>query len=505
MPPAREFDYVKVDTTPLYQEETGKDKRLHLLWGDRVDVLERGEKRTKARARGRETVGWVDNEALGGESLLELYFIDVGQGDGILIKTPNERHLMVDGGYRRKAQDTGKNAADFVDWKFFKDYVEDDDEIVLEAVLASHCDIDHYGGLIDLLEVDKTDELQSKAVRVETFYHAGIGYWKDEKGERTIGEPVEVDGKKYFTQLVGNRAEVKAGLEDGASPPLQGEWAKLMAAAVATEWEDGTPTKIERLSNKANKGGYLRDFGPGVAGEPAIKVLGPIEFDVNGPALAAFDSAEGQNTNGNSLLLRIDFNDHCRILLTGDLNKLSQAALLEAYEGDEQEFLCDVGKACHHGSADVSLAFLRAMKPAATVISSGDNEGHDHPRANVVAASAISGHEELDGDELISPLIFSTELARSVRIGHPTSLDYKDGDAEETLTGEPFEHGMLHFKETKPGGFPSPGQKEMGRTSVISDLIYGLVNVRTDGEKILLATRDEKDSSWRIDTLRSRF
>jgi len=59
------------------------------------------------------------------------------------------------------------------------------------------------------------------------------------------------------------------------------------------------------------------------------------------------------------------------------------------------EFLCDVAKACHHGSDDVSYEFLSAMRPAVTVISSGDNEGHDHPRPGIVAASATTGHLEI--------------------------------------------------------------------------------------------------------------
>ena len=57
-----------------------------------------------------------------------------------------------------------------------------------------------------------------------------------------------------------------------------------------------------------------------------------------------------------------------------------------------QDLLCDVAKGCHHGSDDVSFEFLQAMGAACTVISSGDNEGHSHPRPTVVSASAITGH-----------------------------------------------------------------------------------------------------------------
>ena len=450
-------DHVSADSTPLYLEPTGKKRSIYLLWGDQVDVLESSGSRTKVRARGRKNFGWVEKDALGGEPLLELYIIDVEQGDGILVKTPNGRHLMIDGGHRRSKQQTGKSAADFVDWKFFKDYAED--RIVLDAMIASHCDADHYGGLTDLLEVDSTEELDCKEVRVKALYHAGVGWWKGAKGA-TLGPYAKVDGENYFTQLVGGRIEVAAALEAGADPALTGEWSKFLGSALGARWTNNRPTAIKRLSSGD---GYLSGFEPGADGEPSIKVLAPVKFEADGkPAVRRYSSTDSKNTNGNSLLLALRFGA-CRILLTGDLNRLSQEALLADYAGSRDEFLCDVGKACHHGSQDVSFAFLKAMSPAVTVFSSGDNEGYDHPRPSIIAASAISGYQEIADDELLSPLIFSTELARSVKI------------------------------------------ERSGGVRKVAGLVYGLVNVRTDGRRILCATRDEETSGWRIDVTKSRF
>ena len=45
----------------------------------------------------------------------------------------------------------------------------------------------------------------------------------------------------------------------------------------------------------------------------------------------------------------------------------------------------------------------------------------------------------------------------------------------------------------------------LGHAMVVGGLIYGLINVRTDGEKILCATLDESNSRWRIKSFRSRF
>lgn len=41
--------------------------------------------------------------------------------------------------------------------------------------------------------------------------------------------------------------------------------------------------------------------------------------------------------------------------------------------------------------------------------------------------------------------------------------------------------------------------------AVTSTGIYGLVNLRTDGETILCATMNEKDAIWQIKKVKSRF
>jgi beta-lactamase superfamily II metal-dependent hydrolase len=67
-----------------------------------------------------------------------------------------------------------------------------------------------------------------------------------------------------------------------------------------------------------------------------------------------------------------------------------------------------VAKACHHGSADFTNAFLQSLNSAATIISSGDEEPHAHPRPDAVGALGKFGRGN-------RPLIFSTEIARSTR------------------------------------------------------------------------------------------
>lgn len=501
------FDaYVGTDSAVVQVAPDDDTVVTNLLWGDGVEFVGSqvsGGKR-KVRARGRNRTGWIDVDALdGGRPLLELYVIDVGQGDGILIRTPDFRHILIDGGYPRQKQNTGKSAGDFVDWKFFEDYGLD--RIDLDAMIASHNDEDHYGGLADLLDPAQYQggsEFDAQGIAIERFYHAGLSWWKS-GSSRSLG-PTDNNaaGKSCFTRLLTDRASAQAATQPGANPALQGMWAQFIKRVVAARTANGDPTPIDRLHPGMN---HLPQFEPGNASGVAIHVLGPIDFTIGGaPALPVLGSSS-KSTNGNSVLLRLDFGA-VRVLLTGDLNLAAHRLILEHFEGREHELACDVAKACHHGSDDVSFQFLDVMKAAATIISSGDGEGHDHPRPVIVAASGLAGHREIRNDQVVTPLVYCTELARGVSLGTPKSLRIvQPGD--DIVIGEPqLRSAVVTFSEQKPGDLrPTTKSRPMSRCSVVAGLIYGLVNVRTDGRKVLLATMNEDDGSWSIKTFQSRF
>lgn len=502
------IDYVKSTTAPfdaIVGSNGGVEKidQIELLWGDGVRIVGSGRTSAEARVKARGRVGYIDREHLGGESLLEIYFIDVGQGDGVLIRTPDDRHLLIDGGWPRSGQPSGKNAADFVDWKFVRDYGEDN--IELDAMICSHNDQDHYGGLWDLVSKDPQakKELNCKAVTIENFYHAGLSWWK-ESNKRTLGRTVDTDLGKMFIDLLDTRTSAQNALKSSANPRLQGEWAKFIAAALKAKTKAGKPTPFKRISTAYD---YLPDFAPDES-DVSIRVLAPIDFDVDGkPAIRYFASKPDKNTNGNSLLFRVDYG-RSRILLTGDLNSKSMQSILNDWTGDRQELQCDVAKACHHGSDDVSYEFLAAMRPAVTVISSGDSEGHDHPRPGIVAASATTGYLEISKDKIVTPLIYSTELARSTKIGKPTSLSVpgQAGQPSQIISAAGLKKAEVTASVTMAGDRnPRTVKRTLDNSYIVTGLIYGLVNVRTNGERIVCATMNEKEHSWHVQEITSRF
>ena len=157
----------------------------------------------------------------------------------------------------------------------------------------------------------------------------------------------------------------------------------------------------------------LSDTGPDVT----VEVLGPVTTSPNGAIrLQAFHDphkvtattpfptpTESHTINGNSVILRLTYGTK-EFLFGGDLNQPAQR-FLESKFPNMSPFSVDVNKACHHGSSDFELDYVKAVNPDATVFSSGDTGTYDHPLPDAMGTAA----KHSKGD---FPLVFSTELAR---------------------------------------------------------------------------------------------
>jgi len=258
--------------------------------------------------------------------------------------------------------------------------------------------------------------------------------------------------------------------------------------------------RIPAIGRLTREQACVPGFGPGEC-PTTFKVLGPVSKTVGGQTAVHDFGSDSQNTNGNSILLRLDYGN-ARILLAGDLNRAAHQALLKDSPDQHGEFECDVAKACHHGSADVSWEFLKKVRATATVISSGDNEGHSHPRPSIVSASALSGYQTLDKtkDELKTPLVYSTEISRSVDFGRITSIK------QDQALLNPAKGGVVRYTRVQAGALKGKkGQRLLKGAYVVAGVIYGLVNVRTDGKKILCATLNESKYVWEWEAFDARF
>ncbi len=536
----------------------GNSTRTKLLWGDLVQIIARYD--TSAYIRSRSWFGYVDISRLSSDPILEVSVIDVGQGDGVLVRDLEGRHLLIDGGLSRRFQQSGKNAADFVDWKFHSDYGHH--AVRLDAMIASHCDADHFGGLNDLISTGRSakDELDVDSVIVKTFHHAGLSYWKVRAEDRDefpdqlsssdkkwLGPSVEWDGDtpqandsfvygqaddrvdpKIKTWLLGDTVDFREAASSNADIALGGSWGSFLRALNKPKIGLETIHRLGVPNESVDEPVFMPGWSPEDTKSP-IRVLGPVTVERDSrPALPDFESTS-QNTNGHSVLLRIDLGK-ARILMTGDLNKNSMDWLRFAH-GDEQKlFQSDVAKGCHHGSGDISFAFLEQINAGATVISSGDAEGYAHPRPEVAGASALTGHRDVRDDKMITPLVYMTEVERSVSVGKIKQIrffNYPDADGAVD-DGALFAQAFLDSKKDAElaGWYEAYDeasasaevefsyQKEIWATKnddldlkgarIMRKVHYGLVNVRTDGNMIMCATMKESGGGWTVHVFPAR-
>jgi len=535
--------------------ETGK-----LLWGDLVQITKRSDQLCEVRARGMR--GTIEAGRLSKDPLLEVYFVDVGQGDGVLVRLPSGKHLVIDGGLPRANQMTGKNLADFVDWKFHDDYGHY--RVAIDGMIASHSDYDHYGGLWDLVRVDAAEdnELGCIEVAIGEFCHPGLSRWENRPGAiPPHKDSLGPNDAGWFVRLLEDRADAEASTANGAAHELGGDW-KSFIADILKRGVQTTFTRLGVAREILQGGGPLPRFWPD-DGSTAIQVLAPVTTDRGGKIALKDIGDTGQNTNGHSICLRLDYGD-ARILLTGDLNKKSMEWIIDSYGDRIGAFNCDVVKACHHGSGDISFKFLEQVKAGATIISSGDAEGFAHPRPEVVAASAVTGHVSVDRskDKLITPLIYMTEIERSVSLGQVTHIRFNAYPAStgSTLDGGLFAmpsrdipdkalltakdrqaiaraddntakqierdailrektplreldlkqiaaktRGAFHYRGVHELFSIQYGNRSVWRSRIMTKNHYGLVNVRTDGKTILCATMTEAGDGWTVHSFPARF
>lgn len=327
------------------------------------------------------------------------------------------------------------------------------------------------------------------------------------KLDRTLGT---VDEGHYTKLLKGRTHAVKATqkLDDPDEETLSGSWGKFIHAVTRTRRAEDPDkaTSIDRLTTGTH------DALPGLEdSETSFRVLGPIEFVVDGqPALKKLPDGDSKNTNGHSIVLRVDYGNR-RLLLTGDLNTHSQNLIMEHFGSDFlREFHADVAKGCHHGSHDVSYSFLDGLRPVATVISSGDAETHDHPRPSIVAASALTGRRLVENDSLVSPLIYVTEVARSLAIADldkmgefstrqpKFSRKRPKGVLKYHDTPEEMEKYRLYLGSSQSSPYDWP---RLDNAKLVKGIRYGLINVRTDRKRLFFAQLEESGGDWAIATL----
>lgn len=522
--------FVSATDTVLHKSGSKTSSALnHLLMGDWMRYLGE-ETRSWAKVRCRGCDGFVRKSDFSDKRLLELNFVDVGQGDGCHIVTPDDEIIMIDAG-------EGSNMYRFLSWRYNLrslkvigvDGVSQGDNrsrppVDIDHIVITHPDMDHYYGFKTIFEDRKLKPL--------CIYHnsiverpikaadklAGLKYYSGDD----LGGYLSQNGEKYIWDLVHGSTEMHNLISKHQN--TRKRYIQTLKEAV----DNNATIKFNSLNKDSG-------FMPGYEEDKDLrfKVLGPItenvSFDGKSKRGLIRLGAESVTKNGHSVVLQLQLGK-LKVMLGGDLNTQSEDHLLKTYGETTKEvshleermfelqakgsnlnaeqnqelaeletevtaiatkarrtLQVDVTKACHHGSHHFSETFLRALNPIATVISSGDGEGYSHPRPDALGAFGKFGRG-------VRPLVFSTELARSTK-------EFTDVFAYfERLRA--FEK---RIEEASSNSEKGKIKKEMQEAKDRNVVVYGMITLRTDGEKVILAQKIEaptkKNKKWDIHEL----
>jgi beta-lactamase superfamily II metal-dependent hydrolase len=387
--------YAAVPELKLRKTKRSKAATTTVLMDAWLGVLEQDDDWYRVRAFGKE--GWVHKDDTRSEpEALKLFFVDVGQGDAVLIETP-KRRILIDGGQF-------SNMRNFLTKYKYKWVLglPGNQRIRIDDVFVSHFDADHFGGLVKIIEDNRFE--------IGRVWHAGIPRYSKKASDRPAGMDTEI-GHTDITS--GARTKLRSAFDDIdsarsmlAAGGLMPTFRSFLDAVVAAK-DQGRLGDMQRLTSRY-------DVVPGHAGSAGsvdrlrIEVLGPVPLSSSGIVQYPWLTDDSHTINGHSLVLLLEY-DTRRILLGGDLNAEAESYLLDHYAA-ALPFTVDVAKACHHGSADFTVEFMDVVKPYATVFSSGDNENYAHPAADALGSAGKYSR----GDR---PLIWSTEIGRSYKNG----------------------------------------------------------------------------------------
>ncbi len=503
----------------------------HLIFGDWLKYLGQ-ETDNWIKVYSRNSMGWLLKTSVTDRRALEINFVDIGQGDGCHMVTPEDEIILIDAGI-------GDNMFRFLSWRYnlrtrkvagIDGVAHNDAEarlpIDIDHVVISHPDQDHYYGFKYLFDCKK--------VKIKNIYYNGIVerpltaenhdhdlryYANDDLGGYVKG----TNENYYLWNLVRTNAEMRELIHKYSSSR------KKYLSTLRAGAENNPDVTFTWLSANIP---YFSRFDQN---DPiSIKILGPVTEEINKgnstqPCLLRLGD-EGVTKNGHSIILRLLIGN-LKILLGGDLNTEAEDYLFQHYcptthevsaleaaignlkalgdtISDEQRktlidkelilneivmrarkhFQVDIAKACHHGSHHFNESFLKSLNALVAVISSGDNESYAHPRPDALGAFGKHGRGE-------RPLIFSTELARSTNEFTEVfkffkllkSYEYRIDNAETEEEKRRLENEMQERKDRNVA-------------------VYGMITLRTDGDKVIIAQKLEvkkgNDQKWDIHELR---
>ena len=257
---------------------------------------------------------------------LEIAALDVGQGDGFVLRKGNLVFTI----------DNGSTSKNLFPEQIFFPYCKAKRIQHIDYALLTHCDRDHISGIQALLEKNPSISLSHLILpasaledhrydllkRLAYNHGADISYWQ--KGDELV-----------FSE--------------------QG----ICLSAKKTAWAENPSTSKKRGPDTKGHQLHIRCFYPN-------------------------DSTYIEEANAHSIGCLLEYG-HFRMLFTGDMPKEAEEALLENCRETEVSPVVDVLKLAHHGSKTSSCpSFLSETRAKFALFSYGKKNRYGHPHKNTV-------------------------------------------------------------------------------------------------------------------------
>jgi hypothetical protein len=209
---------INVDLADVWTAPDRKELIRILAWGDRVTVVAKTASAIEVEfvdfieqpdgsVLPKKTSGFIKPTAsskikmtdvvrpLANNEVLKVNFVDVQQGDGAVIESPDGKVILVDGGdnqmFARYLAGRFRNTSEANPKK-------------IECILVTHGDADHFEGLPEILKSETNSTIRKRLfITPERYYHNGIVKGPSKKNGKAVPDvellgPTKKVGKKVF-------------------------------------------------------------------------------------------------------------------------------------------------------------------------------------------------------------------------------------------------------------------------------------------------------------------
>ena len=290
-------------------------------------------------------------------------FLDVGQGDGILIRTEQGTSILIDGG-----STSNQRVGEYVLLPAIRYYGMSE----LDYVFVTHGDADHISGIEYLLNAEHIGVRIRNLVLAKYGDRQGLANIETLAKEKNINVIYMEAGDKIREKLNSDMAGLTleclypSGKTLEAKQVVKRESDSIAEAKQVAEREADSIAEAKQVAER--EAADITDDKKIAIGLGNAITANVLEDEVTG---------SGPDANDLSIVLLAKY-DGRKILFTGDAGSMVEKRLIL-----EKNLLLsetDVLKVGHHGSRSASSeGFLQTIKPQYAIISCGKKNHYGHP------------------------------------------------------------------------------------------------------------------------------